>query len=277
MERLEIIFDESVQKIFDYFAESFEIVIIFYSADGRILRRGLNRSNSDFCSLIQKLYGPLKCTSMDKEKCDACLKEKKIINYQCHAGIEEAVGPIFIRGYLAGFVMIGQFRSENAISPAVLEDARQKGIEKELRKAFNKLPCYDHHKVKSILGLFSILTDYITAKEIVDIKGELLVNKAILFLKKNVNRNISLKELSRYCSRSPSSISHTFKKVLGKSFKQSQIEIKLEKAEDYLKNTPALSIEETAFKLGFNDPFYFSRLYKKYRGFPPSKLKLKRK
>jgi AraC-like DNA-binding protein len=34
-----------------------------------------------------------------------------------------------------------------------------------------------------------------------------------------------------------------------------------------------MSIEEVAEKVGFNDQFYFSRLYHKYRGMPPSEYR----
>jgi len=34
-----------------------------------------------------------------------------------------------------------------------------------------------------------------------------------------------------------------------------------------------MSIEEVAGKVGFRDQFYFSRLYRKYRGMPPSEYR----
>jgi len=31
-----------------------------------------------------------------------------------------------------------------------------------------------------------------------------------------------------------------------------------------------VTVREIAFELGFKDPYYFSRLYRKHRGHPPS-------
>ena len=51
------------------------------------------------------------------------------------------------------------------------------------------------------------------------------------------------------------------------------LEKKLEKAEEYFCMKPEMSIEEVAEKVGFQDQFYFSRLYRKYRGIPPSEYR----
>ena len=47
----------------------------------------------------------------------------------------------------------------------------------------------------------------------------------------------------------------------------------VEKAEEYFHQKPEMSIEEVAEKVGFQDQFYFSRLYRKYRGIPPSEYR----
>ncbi len=58
--------------------------------------------------------------------------------------------------------------------------------------------------------------------------------------------------------------------ILHKSFKQMMIEEKLKKAEEYFHLGPNITIREVAVKVGYNDPYYFSRLYRKYRGLSPS-------
>ncbi|MFA7230578.1 MAG: helix-turn-helix domain-containing protein [Victivallaceae bacterium] len=68
-------------------------------------------------------------------------------------------------------------------------------------------------------------------------------------------------------------MSHIFRKKLSKSFKHHLLEKKLEKADEYLHLKPEMSIEEVAGKVGFRDQFYFSRLYRKYRGMPPSEYR----
>ncbi len=274
MKTLDIILHDGIQNIFDNFAARFGITILFYSIDGKILRRKRGRVNSKFCELIQnKVFDKNKCFSMDESKCRECADTKKIINYLCHAGIEEAVAPIFVESQLVGYAMIGQFRSTKNLPPKVLKTAQKKGCKKELLEYFNDLPYYNKIKIKNILGLFTILVDYIITKEIISVKGERLINKTLAYIEQHIDRPISLDEVAKNAGRSRSSISHSFKKILGKSFSKVVIDAKLSKAEEYFKNTPNLSIEEVAFKLGYKDPLYFSRLYKKNRGISPSQYR----
>jgi two-component system response regulator YesN len=107
----------------------------------------------------------------------------------------------------------------------------------------------------------------------VSVKGERLINKTLAYIEQHINQPISLDEVARNAGRSRSSISHSFKKILGKSFSEVVIEAKLSKAEEYFKIAPHYSIEEVAFKVGYKDPLYFSRLYKKHRGTTPTEYR----
>jgi AraC-like DNA-binding protein len=151
-----------------------------------------------------------------------------------------------------------------------LKDAKAKGLDKELKKAFYALPFYEKKKRESILGLFSLIADYMAAREIVSLKGERIIAKALAYIEENIHRRITLAETAKAVGKSPSALSHAFTKFTDKSFIQTVIEAKLTRAEEYFKNSPELSIEETAFNLGYDDALYFSRLYKKYRGASPS-------
>jgi YesN/AraC family two-component response regulator len=271
MKTLDIILHDEIQNIFDNFAASFGITILFYSLDGKILRRKRGRVNSKFCELIQdRVFDKNKCFSMDESKCRECAEQKKVMNYLCHAGIEEAVAPIFVEAQLVGYAMIGQFRSNKNLPAKVLKTAQEKGCKKELLEYFEELPYYNKIKIKNILALFSMLVDYIITKEIISVKGERLINKTLAYIEQHIDRPISLDEVAKNVGRSRSSISHSFKKILGKSFSKVLIEAKLNKAEEYFKKAPNLSIGEVAFKLGYKDPLYFSRLYKKNKGISPS-------
>jgi len=268
---LEIILHDSIQQIFDHFAASFDIVVVFYSLDGRIVCRSRSPAVSDYCRLVQnRLYGSAHCTLSDETRCRECTASRRIVNYRCHAGIEEAVAPIFIANQLAGYAMIGQFRSTASPDSKVLCDARKRGCAADLKTAFDRLVYYNEFRKQHLLGLFATLVDYIITKEIVTVSGERLLSRVMAFIEQNLHRPIRLPEAAKTVNRSCSSISHAFRVHLNKSFSQAVIEAKLQRAEEYFRQSPELSIGEVAERLGYADPLYFSRLYRKIRGFPPS-------
>ncbi len=269
---LEIILQDQIQQIFDHFAASMGIVIVFYSLDGKILRRGLNQPVSDYCKLVQKhLYGTSKCTLSDETRCRECTEQRRTVSYRCHAGIEEAVAPIFVDNQLAGYAMIGQFRSDVQPDAKTMRDAANAGIADQLQQAFMKLPYYNSSRTTHLLGLFDTLVDYIITKEIVSVRGERIITQVMAYIEQNIHRPVRLSEAAKVVGRSCSSLSHAFNQMLNKSFSQVVIEAKLSRAEEYFRESPELSIKEVAERLGYDDQLYFSRLYRKYRGFPPSK------
>lgn len=234
------------------------------------MKVGLNRDDSFFCTLIHRIYGEARCLVMDESKRHECAEKGEIISYLCHAGINEALAPIYVDKQLVGFAMIGQFRTiETLPYPLKREWSRRFG-DSELEEAFRELPYFKPEKVKDILGLFSILIDYIVTKDIVALRGNLIINRIMAHIEENIQRNISISEAAALVSKSVSTVSHLFKSVTGRTFKQSLIEAKLAKADEYFKNMPDWSVKEVAQTLGFEDPFYFSRVYKKYRKTSPS-------
>jgi AraC-like DNA-binding protein len=83
---------------------------------------------------------------------------------------------------------------------------------------------------------------------------------------------LSLDEAARLAGRSRSTVSHLFRRALGRSFKRSQIETRLERADELFHADPHITVREVAYRVGYDDPLYFSRIYKKHRGVPPSEM-----
>jgi AraC-like DNA-binding protein len=188
----------------------------------------------------------------------------------------EAITPIFIEDNLIGFVMIGQFRTSAKKIPAVIQKAwKKKNATDELEKAFLETPYYDPEHFNNILTLFSVLVDFIVSKRLIEVKGTSSVQPIVTFMMNHLEENLSVTQAAKILSQSRSSFSHKFKQLTGKSFKQFQIDLKLDKADELFKSNPELNINEISLRLGFDDPFYFSRLYKKYRGKSPSSTKKK--
>ena len=268
---LEIILKPDVQKIFDHFSSCFNIRIIFYSPNGEMLNVGLNSADSSYYQLIRNnLSGKNACLDMDKCKRDEAALKRSMICYKCHAGLMEAIMPIYSSGRLLGFVVIGQFRSDTEIPFDIKHHWASDYGDDELESAYASLPFVPQEQVDHILGLFSILVEYIVSQRMVSLNGSLLLQQIISYMEFNIYRDISLDEVSAAVGKSNSTISHLFKQQLGKSFKKSLTQIRLDKAEELILANPNVKLQEIAEKVGYSDALYFSRIYRQNRGFPPS-------
>lgn len=101
-----------------------------------------------------------------------------------------------------------------------------------------------------------------------------IVNTIIEFINENYMRELSLDIISQNMYLSPAYISKIFKEETGESPINYLIKVRLAKAAEYLKEG-TMSIKEVAFSIGYSDAYHFSKLFKKYYGYPPSVVKSK--
>jgi len=89
------------------------------------------------------------------------------------------------------------------------------------------------------------------------------------YIMEHYNDDISLSEMAEYISFSQYYLSKLFKEVEGINFKDYVIYVRMEKAKELLKK--GQKIRTIADSVGYSDPNYFSRAFKKYTGISPSK------
>jgi AraC-like DNA-binding protein len=94
------------------------------------------------------------------------------------------------------------------------------------------------------------------------------VDKSILFMQKNIERELKIKDISTHVKLSESHYSKLFRNKTGSSPLEYFINLKMQEAIRLLANQ-SLRIKEVAFKLGYNDPCYFSRIFSKQIGVNP--------
>ncbi len=274
MTPFELFLSDEVQSLLDHFAAILDIRVTFFSADGRTLRRGRQMRNSDYCRMVQRELGTLRqCVSLDSDKQQEAVRQRGIIDYQCHAGLREAIAPVFIHDQLAGFLMIGQFRINDAPPECMLERCSSEEQRRKLEQAFRELPRISAEKLENVLGLFKMLIDYIVVRELAVLQGDRLRNEIDQYLERHCTEPIRLPEMAKKLGRSVSTISQFLRRNYRTSFKELLTERRLAKAEAYWMANPDATVGETAFAAGFSDPFYFSRVFKRHKGMPPGEFR----
>jgi len=129
------------------------------------------------------------------------------------------------------------------------------------------------YKIKSRTLLMLIIFRYyelILFKEypmIIDAR----INRAVRYITDNYFENLTIEKVSDAAGLHPHYFGVLFKKSTGMSFRQFLTAIRINHAENLLKSGD-FNIANVAMRSGFPDAYYFSRVYKKTRGIPPSKV-----
>lgn len=108
---------------------------------------------------------------------------------------------------------------------------------------FNKLSCPPDHRIKKI-------------KE---------------YIHENYHTNLLIDDLAGLFGLNPVYLGALFKKYTDCSIKEYINRVRVNISEDLLR-AGGYSVSEAAQRCGFNDIFYFSKVFKKYKGFPPSEV-----
>lgn len=93
------------------------------------------------------------------------------------------------------------------------------------------------------------------------------------FFAKNISSNITLQTLSEETGLSRVYLCRMFKKVRDTTPIDCFTKMKIEKAREMIEQNPTMPLREVSDRFGFNDMYYFSKVFKKVTGVPPSEAR----
>ncbi len=103
-------------------------------------------------------------------------------------------------------------------------------------------------------------------------KANSIIEKADLYILEHYNEDISLDEIAKHVNLSSYYFSRFYKNSTGTSFSDKMVTVRMEKAKVLLKRED-LSIKDVSYMVGYVDPNYFSKIFKKSTGYNASEYK----
>lgn len=98
------------------------------------------------------------------------------------------------------------------------------------------------------------------------------IQQARAYMRENVLKNLNMEDVAREVGMGYSKFRKLFKHVTGFSPMQYFIKMKMEAGKELLQNTH-LSCKEIAFKLGFDSPSHFCKMFRLYNGISPQQFR----
>lgn len=98
------------------------------------------------------------------------------------------------------------------------------------------------------------------------------VKKALLYLDEHFSEDLTLSMLAEYVKLSPNYLSHLLKQETGKSFGDHVTERRVEEAKHLLRRGE-LNVAEVAFRVGYEDPRYFSEVFRRLENVTPGQYR----
>ncbi|MDZ5473580.1 AraC family transcriptional regulator [Bacillus sp. 31A1R] len=137
-----------------------------------------------------------------------------------------------------------------------------------LKKLETKFKCNtasDYFKQQSLFyEILSLLYEEYEQYTEMDLTG---IKKSVAYMERHFDEGIYVGQLSEIAGMTPSSYSRAFKKMTGQTPSEYLTLLRINHAKDLLNS---LSLKEVANTVGFQDEFYFSRVFKKKEGVSPT-------
>ena len=146
-----------------------------------------------------------------------------------------------------------------------------------LNRHGSKIDCDTARQTLSKLAevlIYTLLSDTNREKSADDGKSAIIYNKAVTYMKENLDKNLNLCEIAKHLGCCPTVLKSTFSRYTGHGIMQHFTYMRILRAKELLdKGLPA---SDVASMLGFSSQSYFSQCFKRECGYTPSKHKEKK-
>lgn len=252
-------------------------IVIFDKNFNKVISSNLD--DSPYCKLIQTNKDNLnKCNCSNCEAFLHCKQSDELFIYKCHAGLFEAMLNLKIEHNIVGYIMFGQISDikDNLERFKLLSENLNKIKISNLKKKeiVNSLTYKSLDEIKAISIILLSLSKYVLSEKYVSLKR----NEFKKELDNIILNNLDNHKLTSYFIAKELGINRTklflnAKAYLDISLNEYILEKKLSSAKILLENSD-FSIEEIAFKTGFNTYSYFLKSFKKRYKITPHKFQI---
>jgi len=243
--------------------------------------------NNPFCMAIKSDKQLFKrCLRMKRNILLKCEKTKSTYYGMCYCGIEEYIVPIVCNEVIIGVICVGEFSTHKDISMKKLRmTAKNYNLDLEyMENLFSQSTSTENYNTEMINSMLLIISEYFSdiystlisthsTKSLNEMKittnETYILSHALEFINNNYKDNITLTDITKFCNCSESYISHIFKKTMKINIKAYINKVRIEHSKELLLDSN-LNISQIALKIGFNEPNYFSNVFREICGLSPS-------
>ena len=177
----------------------------------------------------------------------------------------------FKGAYFSTLLAEGRFSPEHVFFEIGLQDSLFSIFRQIFDEVRDQRPLY---QMKACAGVLSLIAEVLTRERRKDQPNyyQNIVAKAKCLMESNIYGAVNLPSIAERLGISTSRLNEIFKTYTSMTPYQHYIHIKIHKAESLLERED-MPVKEAAFRMGFEDPYYFSRLFKSKTGVSPSDWK----
>lgn len=218
-----------------------------------------------FCTqLRQTPKGEAACQCSDMHGCRLCAETKEVAIYTCHAGLTEAVVPIFDKNSVLAYVMFGQILTKET-SKATTQNLKQ--TFPELKHTVDQLIIKSEEELNAAATILQAITSMMMTNRWVTPARSDFIRQLDQYIEEHLSTMICVEDLCAAFHMGRTRLYDLSTRYLGCGLASYIRRQRIVHAQRLLKES-SLSITEIAYAVGFSDYNHFSKIFRQITGVP---------
>lgn len=236
---------------------------------------------SSFCRLLrQDPAACAACDASDRRACETASRRSSTYIYRCHAGLTEAITPIYMGNIPVGYLFFGQAFSypdhDNGLA-RIRECCQDYQVDLDrLLSACNSQPLILDEVICSASHIMQAVASYLCLERMVSLRQKDLPIQIDEYIQEHLAEDLSA---PRLCSRFHIGKTHLYeisRQNYGMGIGEHIRALRMERARQLLTEHPELPIGDVAELCGFSDYNYFITAFRREVGASPRRYRKER-
>ena len=227
-----------------------------------------------FCQLIRGTReGRLACAACDREACATASKRANAYIYRCHAGLTEAIMPLWVGNALVGYLLFGHiFAYDNEIVgwEIIQRCCESYPVDQEkLREALSYSPHVTDDYILSAAQILHATASYLVMQRMATLQEGSLAAKLDAYINAHFCEDMTVAALCQELGIGRSKLYKLSHQLYGQGIAEHIRMLRLSKAKVLLTEQKTWSIADIATACGFADYNYFIAVFSAQMGCSP--------
>ena len=214
------------------------------------------------------------CMACDREACKTAAKKHSTHSYRCHAGLTEAVTPLYVGDVLVGYLLVGHVFSYPSHEEgwAAIEK-RCEGYrvnERMLKEAIFKADIIEGSYIRSAAQILHAVASYLILERMATLKEDLLAVRLDAYLSAHFTEKLNAVTIAEHLGIGKTQLYELSQQLYGCAVAEKIRSLRMEKAKELLSGKEELPLSEVAALCGFHDYNYFITVFSREVGMSPA-------
>lgn len=217
------------------------------------------------------------CHRCDREACKKAAALKKPWIYRCHAGLTEAVAPVFAGNLPVAYLLFGHlfsYESREEGLTQILGSCCAYGLEEDkVRELASQLPVTSQETILAASHILQSVAAYLCLDRMIALQQETFPVKLDEYLNAHFLEPLTAQTICDDLHVGKTYLYETAQQNYGCGIAEYVRRLRIERAKELLREKQDLSVSDVAEECGFADANYFITVFRRIAGITPRKFR----